>query len=552
MRLSPVLVLVLASAAFADNDTNNLVTSTSTPTASAPLFGTGSWYRKTFHTDISPRIELKPPVRLPDYVVGGKLELSLRSYIELVLANNTDVAITRLTVETSRNNILRQYSIFDPLAFANFNATRALAPVAGDTASYSSLTQPVNFGYGQTLSTGTTYSIGYSATKTSSSGVFDIPGSYNPYVTSNLTLAFAQPLLRGRGSYVTRLPITIARSRLRADEYGILDQLLNLVLVAESAYWDVIQARENVRVQEQGLALADASLKRAQRELELGAISSLDIYQPEAQYQNFKILLTQARYQLQQTEDVLRRQIGADLDPAVRVLPITLTEAIDPPVERPFDKEELVQKAIRLRPDINQQRQFLDVDDLDIRSAANSLKPSLALTGQYGGFGRSGTYFDGNNIIGGGGFSDSASQLFGFGYPSYGFGLSLQLPIRDRRASADYADAVVSKRLNALKVRSAEQSARQAVLNGISRVESSRASVELARVALDLAQKRVEAEQKKYDLGVSTLFFLLDAQSALNRAQSDLVNQSVNYRKDLLSLQRTTGELLAERNITIQ
>jgi len=111
---------------------------------------------------------------------------------------------------------------------------------------------------------------------------------------------------------------------------------------------------------------------------------------------------------------------------------------------------------------------------------------------------------------------------------------------------------VVSKRLNALKVRSAEQSARQAVLNGISRVESSRASVELARVALDLTQKRVEAEQKKYDLGVSTLFFLLDAQSALNRAQSDLVNQSVNYRKDLLSLQRTTGDLLAERNITIQ
>ena len=130
--------------------------------------------------------------------------------------------------------------------------------------------------------------------------------------------------------------------------------------------------------------------------------------------------------------------------------------------------------------------------------------------------------------------------------------LSLQLPIRDRRASADYADAVVSKRLNALRVRSAEQSARQAVLNAISRVESSRASVELAKVALDLAQKRVEAEQKKYDLGVSTLFFLLDAQSALNRAQSDLVNQSVNYRKDLLSLQRITGELLAERNITIQ
>jgi outer membrane protein len=552
MRLTPVLFLVFVACAFADNGTNDLVTSTSTPTASAPMFGTGAWYRKTFQTDLSPRVELKPPVHLDDYVVGGKLELSLRSYIELVLANNTDVAITRLTVETSRNNILRQYSIFDPLAFANFNATRALSPTDGDTATYSSLTQPLNFGYGQTLPTGTSYSIGYSATKTSNNGAYDLAGTYNPYTTSNMTLAFAQPLLRGRGSYVTKLPITIARSRLKADEYGILNQLLTLVSSAESAYWDVIQARENVRVQEQALALSDASLKRAQRELELGAISSLDIYQPEAQYQNYKILLVQAKYQLQQTEDVLRTKISADLDPAIRALPIVLTETIERQSEPAFDREQLVEKALRLRPDINQQRQFIDVDDLGIRSAANALKPSLALTGQYGGFGRSGTYFDGNGLTSGGGFSDSAGQMFGFGYPSYGFGLSLQLPIRDRRASADYADAVVGKRLDALRVRSFEQNARQSVLNAISRAESTRASVELAKVALDFAQKRVDAEQKKYDLGVSTLFFLLDAQSALNRAQSDLVNQSVNYRKDLLNLQRITGELLAERNITIQ
>jgi outer membrane protein len=549
MRSILVLILVLTASALAGDDTTNLVTSTSTPTATAPLFGTGGWYRKSFKADPAPRVELKPPVRLNDYVVGGKLELSLRSYIDLVLANNTNVAITRLTIETSRNNILRQYSIFDPLAFANFNATRELAPNPDET-TYSTLTQPFNFGYGQTLPTGTSYSIGYSATKTSNNSY--TPGTYNPYTTANMTLAFSQPLLRGRGSYVTKLPVTIARSRLKADEYGVLNQLLGLVASAESAYWDVIQARENVRVQEQGLALSDASLKRAQRELELGAISSLDIYQPEAQYQNFKILLTQARYQLQQTEDVLRRQISADLDPAIRVLPIVLTESIDLPADRTLDREELVQKALHLRPDLNQQRQFIDVDDLGIRSAANALKPSLALTGQYGGFGRSGTYFDGNSLINGGGFADSAGQMFGFGYPSYGFGLSLQLPIRDRRAAADYADATVSKKLDALRVRNFEQAARQQVLVAISRVESSRASVELARVAVDLTQKRVDAEQKKYDLGVSTLFFLLDAQSSLNRAQSDLVNQSVNYRKDLVSLQQITGDLLAERNITIQ
>jgi hypothetical protein len=49
---------------------------------------------------------LLAPARLSDYVVGGKLELSLRSYLGVVMAN-TDIAISRLSVEAPRNAILR-------------------------------------------------------------------------------------------------------------------------------------------------------------------------------------------------------------------------------------------------------------------------------------------------------------------------------------------------------------------------------------------------------------------------------------------------------------
>jgi outer membrane protein TolC len=83
-------------------------------------------------------------------------------------------------------------------------------------------------------------------------------------------------------------------------------------------------------------------------------------------------------------------------------------------------------------------------------------------------------------------------------------------------------------------------------------VENSRASVDLAKIAADLAQKSVEAEQKKYDLGVSTLFFLLNPQSQLTQAQSDLVTNSVQYRRNLLNLLQRTGTLLQERGIVIK
>ena len=52
-----------------------------------------------------------------------------------------------------------------------------------------------------------------------------------------------------------------------------------------------------------------------------------------------------------------------------------------------------------------------------------------------------------------GGFGDALSQVFGFGYPIYTFGLTLNLPIRNRSASANYADQVVSKRSDALTAR---------------------------------------------------------------------------------------------------
>jgi outer membrane protein TolC len=571
MRSYLLLLAVLCGAAASAQETtnlslssNNLVTSKKTPTADAPLFFTPTYFKKTFENK-TPRVELQAPVRIADFVADGRIELSLKAYLEGVLANNTDIAVQRLSVEIPRNAILRGYSIFDPSLLASFNSTRRLNPASDVLAGadvLNVLTQPATFRYAQMLPTGTSYTVGFDTTKVSTNSA---AATFNPALNSNLAFSFSQPLLRGRGTYYTKLPITIARSRLRQGEYDIQDQILQIVSQAEQAYWDVVLARENLAVQEQTLKLFDTSLKRSQRELELGAISQLEIYQPQAEYANAEIQVSQARFRLAQTEDAVRRFMGVDLDPKLRELPIVLTEAIPPPSEIAIDKEGTVAKALRLRPDLQSNRQALDVDDLTIRSASNALKPDLSLTGQYGSSGRGGVFYPRNNIFSPdgtrtpvlgspvpGGFGDALDQLFGFGYPVYGFGLRLNLPLRDRRASADYADAVVNKRLDTLRVRSAEQQTRLQVLNAINQVEGSRANVELAKVALDLAEKRAAAEQKKFDLGTSIMYFVLDAQAALSRAQTELTNQSVNYRKNLTNLLRVTGDLLPERGIAIQ
>lgn len=563
MRMALIFVLLLTFVNFlAGQTTPRPNTFEDVQLREYPRFGTPEYLRIILRKD-TPKFELQGPIQLQDYAAAGKLELSLKSYLGLVLNNNTDIQIQRMTLEVPKNAITRAFSGFDPQFVARFSATRTKTPttdVLAGASVLSTLSQPLTLNWNQTFMTGTQVTVNYAASKNSTNNSF---ASFNPAYGSNMNLNFTQPLLRGRDGQVIRTPILLARSRLKANEFAFQDQLQQLLANAENAYWDVVGARENLKVQEQALALADTSLKRAQRELELGALPALEIYQPQAVYARAEILVTQARYRLAQTEDALRKQMGIDLDPDARKLPIVLTEPVLPPSNTTaFDKENLVAEAVRTRPDLMNQRQLIDLDNINLRATSDALRPDFQLFGNYSTQGRGGPIIQRTTIFNPdgttspvsrvipGGFGNAFDQMFGFGYPIIGAGIQLRLPIKDRAAAANYADAVVSKRLDRLAVRNLEQTVRLDVLTAINQVENSRASVDLAKIAADLAQKRVEADQKRYELGTITLFFLLDSQNALTQAQSDLVTQSVLYRRNLLNLYRRVGNLLSERGIS--
>jgi outer membrane protein TolC len=520
-----------------------------------PFFPKQSWFKRHF-AEPMPKVELRGVSKFDDFVVDGKLELSLRAYLQLVLANNVDIDIQRLAVEITRNSITRAYAPFDPFFTGNFTSTRTKSQTTNQLEGaqiLNQLVQPMNFSYVQTLDNGLQYTAGFNANKTSTNNSFAF---FNPALNAQMSAGFVMPLLRNRGREVNRLPITIARSRLRVSQENFLNTLLTLMSNAENAYWDLLGGRETLRVQEKALELSAEALKRSKRELELGAISPLDIYQPEANYASAEIQVLQARYRLQQFEDSLRRQMGADLDAKYRNMPIVLTETPLPPTDtKEIDREQAVTKAIRIRPDLRANIERIAQDDLVLKQTSNALLPDLGLRGTYTSTGRGGDFFNrnGNNLtVVRGGFVDALDQVFGFNFPIYQFGLTLRLPIRDRAAAANYADAVLTKRQDVLQRRSLEQTIRQQVLNAVSQVESSKASVKLAAVARDLAQKQLDAEQKKYDLGTSVIFFVLDAQTRLVNAEAQLVNTTIQYRRNLINLLRVTGDLLEDRGIQVQ
>lgn len=522
-----------------------------------------NYFRETFQKTRT-HVELKDPVRLQDFVVGDKLELSLKNYLALVMSNNTDIQIQMLTLETPRNAILRAFGAWDPLARASFTDTKTTLPSTSaldGAATLVSLSQPAQFSVSQTLPTGTSYTVGFSASKSTSNSGFS---SFNPALSSSLAVSFSQPLIKNRSTFINRLPLMSARSRYRISELSLTNQLLAMVNAAENAYWDVVSARENMKVAEGGRDVAAEFLKLSEKQLELGALSPLDIYNPQQQLATAELSVSQAKFALAQKEDALRKQISVDLDPKVRALPIVLIETVDIVAPAALDTEREVARALAIRPDLKAAVQSLDVDDLSIQSAKNGLLPNLALTGSYQAQGRGGVFFQRSNVFDNsgaasqivttipGGLTDSLSQMFGFGYPVYSFGLNLTLPIKSRSAAADMADALVAKKRDALTVRTTQQTVRLDILNAVSNVQGSVEQLKLAKLALDFAVKGLDAENKKYELGTELNQNVILAQNVKVQAESNVVVNQIGLRRNLLNLLTKTGELLDDRGIVIQ
>jgi outer membrane protein len=525
-----------------------------------------SYFRETFQKTRT-SVELQDPLKLKDFVAGGKLELSLKHYLELVMANNTDIQIQFLTVEIPKNNIQAAMGVWDPTTTTRFSTTRTTSlptsPLDANNvnAILKSLNQPYSLTYQQTLDTGTNYTTTFSGAKSSSSGS---RSSYLKQLTANLAFNVNQPLLRNRGRFVNRIPVMAAQSNLRVAEFSLRDRLLSLVQTAEGMYWNVVSARETLRVQEKARETAKTYLDFMQQQLDLGALSPLDIYNPKAALAQAEVALSQAKFNLVAAEDVLRHQLGVDLDPEVRKLPIELTEPVDPgPSESmTMDREETVQKALVNSPALKANTQRLDVDDLQIHAAKNALLPNLTFNVGYTSNGLGGI-FDPNkaSLLGSGGsvlpvipggIADALGQMFGFNYPTYSAGLTLQLPIRSRTASANMADAVVQKKTDSLTVRNTQQNIRLQVLGALTSLEGAKEQLKLAIVQRDFAKLNQDAAEEKYKLGTETNQNVVFAQQAMAQADLTVVSAQINLRRSLLNLMTQTGELLDDRGIVVK
>ena len=503
--------------------------------------------------------KLGPPEHLRNYLVEGKLRLSLRDAVLLTLENNSLVRIQETQVEGAKVALLGAHQPFDPLLTSSYNVNSASTPPYGlGLPSSAGTTQTAQFGYSETFWTGTNVQAFLNSSNSYVSGcALFVAGrcalaaatGYNPNITSTLNFQFTQPLLKNGWLFPNEAPLVIARRNLDQSQASFAAQVSSSILQAVNLYWAVVEARGSLDVAKRSQDAAEASYKRDKRALELGALPPLDIYRSESQVASRRVAVIQSEYGLKEAEDALRMTIGADQDPYFEALDLELTEQPEPAGElRTIDAATALQQALTKRPEVAAARAALAIDDTRIRLAHNQLLPELDLTGIYASNGAGGTEFNGMNqkIT-----SSSLNQLFGFGYPTYGAQLSLTLPLKNRGAKAALGNALVSRRSDLYGERQVREQVMLDVNNAVHQLEQAKLSIAAGKESLDLAKKNTAAEQRKYELGQGTIFLVLEAQTEEATAEQTLLQAQVGYQLAVAGLDHATGELLEPYNVQI-
>lgn len=548
--------------------------------------------------------ELANSPRVEQLIRDGKLQLSLQDAIALALENNLDISVQRYTPWLADAEILRQkagnaFVRFDPQVTSTFGWDRRSIPVnnpflAGTglvalTALTNQTTQ-ANFQYTQGFHTGTSYSITMNNTRQSTTSPAQL---FNPSIQSQLFFGFSQPLLNGFGFLPNTRFLKIARNNRRVADLTFADQVIRTVSQVQNLYWDLVFAREDVNVKGRSLELAEKLYNDNKRQVEIGTLAPIEVVRAEAEVARTRQDLIVAQTFLLQMQTLVKNAVTKNpMDAALLTAEIVPVEAVTQPA--PVEVQplpEAVKEAWEKRPDVRQAQIDLETRALTVRATRNALLPTLILSGQYGGTGLAGNaqrrvttptgtftsdpespvvnaggtpvMVDGQPVFLGtpvvtssttltpAGLGEALRSLKDFNFPTYSVQLSLTIPIKNRAAQAENARALLEQRQSETRLQQLQNSVVVEVRNAQIALEQNQARLEAAQKSRELAEQTLDAEQKKYQLGASTIFFVIQAQRDLAQARSGEVRAQTELLKARVEFDRALGRTLETNKIDL-
>ncbi len=473
------------------------------------------------------------------------LELSLDEAVERALKNNVDIAVQRFGPESAAESVREAQGIYDPLLTATVSQTSETQParsVFQGAEKVDTNTTTYNLGASQMLPTGADVSLTFANSRSDTNASFQ---TYNPAFYSTFEASLKQPLLRNRATDSRRYQLKVAKKNREISDVQFHQTVVNTIAGVKQLYYDLIFAIDNLAVQKKSLDVAQKFLEENRIKVRVGTLAPLDVVQAEAEAASREETVILAEAALQQAEDDLKRAVFPKNDPATWALRVAPTDK--PTAEkRAIDVEAAVTTALTKRTDITAARKNLEIAEAAVALARNGKLPAVDLIASYGTIGAGGTHFlyDPNDPLGAstgsipGGYGDAVSQVFGRDFPTWTIGANVSIPILNRAGRGAAARATIARDQQETALRRLELQVAAEVRAAARSVESSFKRVESTRAARTFASRYLDAEQKKFSAGMSTSFFVTQAQRDLAIAEGNEVRAVADYSKSLITFDR--------------
>lgn len=367
---------------------------------------------------------------------------------------------------------------------------------------------------------------------------------FNPTYTGELEISARQPLLRGAGLAVNRVPIQIRQMETEQSAWEFKKAVMASARSVADAYWDLYAARIALRAVDDVIPLLEEIVRLQEESYRTEWVIEADVAKAYAQLHDFRQRQLAARSAVVEAELRLRNLMSLPPEDGWTIVPVT-----DPgklPVA--IDSDYAVYAAVENHPDLVRQRIETKIRELELVVARNGLLPNFDIRALYRMNGV------GENVSG------TIRQMFTAEYSDWLVGFTFSVPLGNRQASAN-------QRAAELQLARANGLLHQQVLGVVHEVRDDIREADFAYQEFTEADRRKAAaadwlsgSRLRYENprpGSEANWLLQSLNEYLfalrfhTEATADAAQVLARYNTALIELEETKGTLLESLNIDL-
>ncbi len=317
-----------------------------------------------------------------------------------------------------------------------------------------------------------------------------------------------------------------AQGLVRAASLLNLKATINTALLdVRTKFFNILLARDQIKVQEENVALLTEQLRNVSNRFKAGTVSNFDVLQAEVQLANAEPTLITARNTYRTSIDQLRQSLGAPVSltsDSSKTLEVVGTLDVVP---AKYDLDAALESARANRPELLALSKTEQAQQRNIRLQQSGYLPTVDLVGGYEWI------------------KSSKSNRFRDSLDGWTVGAEASWAIFDGRATAgrvmqarsQYEQARLTTESQTLGIDVEVRQAYSALQEADELVQATLKTVDQARESLRLATARFNA-------GTATQLDVLTSQVALSQARLNELQSNYNYNVALASLRKAIGQ----------